>query len=63
MFSTETNFVPYTDANLELAIMVAVMKEVAVIGAGSAGLVASRHLVRCGIRPTIFEASLIYTLL
>ena len=33
------------------------MVEVAVIGAGAAGLVASRHLVRCGLRPCIFESS------
>lgn len=33
------------------------MVEIAVIGAGAAGLVASRHLVRCGLRPCIFESS------
>lgn len=27
------------------------------IGAGAAGLVASRHLLRCGVRPLIFETS------
>jgi len=32
------------------------MVEVAVIGAGAAGLVASRHLIRCGLRPCIFES-------
>lgn len=31
--------------------------QIAVVGAGAAGLVASRHLLRCGFRPTIFEAS------
>jgi dimethylaniline monooxygenase (N-oxide forming) len=31
------------------------MVEVAVIGAGAAGLVASRHLLRVGLRPTILE--------
>jgi len=34
-----------------------IMVEIAVIGAGAAGLVASRHLIRCGLRPCIFEAS------
>lgn len=33
------------------------MPSVAVIGAGAAGLVASRHLLKCGVRPCIFEAS------
>lgn len=33
------------------------MVEIAVIGAGAAGLVASRHLVRYGLRPCIFEKS------
>lgn len=33
------------------------MVEVAVIGAGAAGLVASRHLLGNGLRPLIFESS------
>ena len=33
------------------------MLEVAVIGAGAAGLVASRHLLSHGLRPCIFEAA------
>ena len=33
------------------------MLEVAVIGAGAAGLVASRHLLGHGLRPSIFEAA------
>ena len=33
------------------------MVEVAVIGAGAAGLVASRHLLGQGLRPSIFEAA------
>ncbi|KAL3793298.1 hypothetical protein HJC23_003808 [Cyclotella cryptica] len=33
------------------------MIEVAVIGAGTAGLVAARHLINAGLRPTIFEAA------
>ena len=33
------------------------MLEVAVIGAGSSGLVAARHLIHAGLRPTIFEAA------
>lgn len=33
------------------------MTVVAVIGAGAAGLVASRHLVRCGLQPCIFESA------
>lgn len=31
------------------------MVEVAVIGAGVSGLLAARHLLRCGLRPSIFE--------
>lgn len=31
------------------------MLEVAVIGAGTSGLVAARHLIHAGLRPTIFE--------
>ena len=38
-----------------LVLLVGSMREIAVIGAGAAGLVASRHLVACGLRPTIFE--------
>jgi len=33
------------------------MLEVAVIGAGTSGLVAARHLIHAGLRPTIFEAA------
>ena len=33
------------------------MIEVAVIGAGSAGIVAARHLISAGLRPTIFEVA------
>jgi cation diffusion facilitator CzcD-associated flavoprotein CzcO len=33
------------------------MIEVAVIGAGTAGIVAARHLISAGLRPTIFEAA------
>jgi ribulose 1,5-bisphosphate synthetase/thiazole synthase len=33
------------------------MVEVAVIGAGAAGLVASRHLLGCGLRPFIFDTA------
>lgn len=33
------------------------MLEVAVIGAGTSGLVAARHLIGAGLRPTIFEAA------
>lgn len=33
------------------------MVEVAVIGAGVSGLLAARHLLRCGLRPSIFEQS------
>jgi thioredoxin reductase len=33
------------------------MIEVAVIGAGTAGLAAARHLINAGLRPTIFEAA------
>jgi len=33
------------------------MLEVAVIGAGASGLVAARHLIHAGLRPTIFEAA------
>ena len=33
------------------------MLEVAVIGAGTSGLVAARHLLGAGLRPTIFEAA------
>ncbi|KAL7551391.1 hypothetical protein ACHAWF_014590 [Thalassiosira exigua] len=33
------------------------MVEVAVIGAGASGLVAARHLLSAGLRPTIFEAA------
>ena len=33
------------------------MVEIAVIGAGAAGLVSARNLIRCGMRPSIFESS------
>jgi cation diffusion facilitator CzcD-associated flavoprotein CzcO len=33
------------------------MVEVAVIGAGAAGLVASRHLLGSGLRPYIFDTA------
>lgn len=33
------------------------MLEVAVIGAGTSGLVAARHLIHAGLRPTIFEVA------
>jgi dimethylaniline monooxygenase (N-oxide forming) len=33
------------------------MIEVAVIGAGAAGLAASRHLIGCGLKPSIFESA------
>ena len=33
------------------------MLEVAVIGAGAAGLAASRHLIGCGLKPSIFESA------
>ena len=33
------------------------MMEVAVIGAGSAGLTTARHLISAGLRPTVFEAA------
>jgi Family of unknown function (DUF6314)/Flavin-binding monooxygenase-like len=53
---------PSSSSSLERAAcqqMVAAksMMEVAVIGAGASGLVASRHLLNNGIRPTILEAS------
>ena len=31
--------------------------EICVIGAGAAGLVTARHLLRCGLRPTVFDAA------
>ena len=31
------------------------LETVAVIGAGASGLVAARHLINAGLRPTIFE--------
>ena len=37
--------------------VVTIVVNVAVIGAGAAGLVAARHLLRCGIRPAIFDMS------
>jgi cation diffusion facilitator CzcD-associated flavoprotein CzcO len=33
------------------------MVDIAVIGAGAAGLVATRHLLRCGFKPIVFESS------
>ncbi|KAL7560471.1 hypothetical protein ACA910_020513 [Epithemia clementina (nom. ined.)] len=32
-------------------------RDICVIGAGAAGLVTARHLLRCGLRPTILEAA------
>ena len=32
--------------------------EICVIGAGAAGLVTARHLIRCGLRPTLFDTAL-----
>ena len=34
------------------------MMEVAVIGAGAAGLVTARNLLRCGLRACVFESRL-----
>lgn len=43
--------------NREVNPFVVTMVEVAVIGAGAAGLVASRHLLGSGLRPFIFETA------
>lgn len=47
-----------TEQLLWLALLITIMVEVAVIGAGVAGLLATRHLLRCGLRACLFESRL-----